>query len=1154
MAHLAVHGQDNRYKISETRNPATSRERDTITEGDWGHNQSSQADGVLKLPETLPALRTSFETTSAVQEQSDQATLNRVSSPKAPPRGSDISPGSHARNSRSVENSAASSTFVKLVNKAVPAPTEQQGTPNVPMTTKHGHAPCSPPTSRQESPRVQGEPTQRPRRASQPELYKGNDGRAGCSKWRPPYVEDEVDMDIAEDGSTMEEPVSHPPVSSTGRVDEPPMKPAVFSTLSQIEETQIQKPLEEGETICADKETCPNGDSTAATQEQLIPNVVSSPQSAPTGSNTSPGNHAQNLQSVGNSPASSRPIRQVNEAVPTSVERPRSHDRPKTTQHRPTPCSPPGSRQESSRVQGEPAQLPKILSRPELYKGSNGRAGCSKWRPPMVEDVTDMDNAEDGSTVEKPISHPPASSAGRDGEAPVKPRALLILPSSVEKPQAQGPPGDNGPTNADKETCPNEDSSAARRNSLPTLSTNESHLDRSDVPEEPSGKRKRPRSDPDSEGEIAFPMSAKRQCIESPVIERLDGDNRIYWPRSLASFEEFYNHLRRSIPPVREEMAFEPAPQQCGGHTEAFATAPNPGPVYTMPIRMRENGSSHGASTSQSIYFQTFSESIQSEQNTDTLPDSALGSVPVDGPSAQDIFENVTAPHDDISVLYPPSSRYESVATAVPTETAHWKPAEDSAGDASTVAASLQREPSVASLHTDALNKIPTGIFTSQAFRDSGKSAHYPPDPLFCDLFQTNAPSAKAEQATAQDRDLNAQQNQTLQVPSFDQPLQGNDDSGNVRLQTSAPRPGSAGPEAPCPTAATSTPPATSPLVSNIPVTLETIETQTTHASVTEPSAAFNSELMASESPQMGGRQGITGPKEINENFHFGQQNQTDRQPIELSGKTRKRHFTSTGVSLETIDSKTSSQGAQKSTEDISKGGETMCDQNGDPIVDSVGDINPHGGDAPMEDAAVEDAPMGDNLQPKREYNDTGPAYEEIPNKRICKGLNSPHGLLLASEYNANDTQQSSISADSTRVSRADALGGVEILAPRSASGFVFIVELDGEEVTFVHRQARAKIKPWHERPFRMRKKSGNFFTESMRIVEIDPNKSGAISMDRFFQSEEVLVFQHSQHNEENVSSLVKKIKDAVRKTKTAARDKWLKQRYYLRDRKRKMI
>jgi hypothetical protein len=206
----------------------------------------------------------------------------------------------------------------------------------------------------------------------------------------------------------------------------------------------------------------------------------------------------------------------------------------------------------------------------------------------------------------------------------------------------------------------------------------------------------------------------------------------------------------------------------------------------------------------------------------------------------------------------------------------------------------------------------------------------------------------------------------------------------------------------------------------------------------------------------------------------------------------------------------------------------------------SVSDTNAHSEDARME--------VEESGQPQ----DTDPVYIEIPNKRFCEGLDSPQGLLLASGYNMNDTQEGPICADMAGVSRADALDGVDISAPLSASGFVFIVELDGEKVTFVHRQARGKIRPWHERPFRIRNKSGNFFDGLMRIVEIDPNKSGAIPMDRFFQTEEVLVFQHSNHHEANTTDLIKKIKQAVSKTKKAARDKSRKQRYYLRGRKRK--
>lgn len=774
-------------------------------------------------------------------------------------------------------------------------------------------------------------------------------------------------------------------------------------------------------------------DVTTAAQEQLHQTTltgISSPRSSPTGSGTSPGSRARNTPSVGESPASSSVVEQVNEAVPAPVEQHRNPERLGRT-----PCSTPGSRQDSPCAQDEPTELPRRASQAELCRGNDERGGSSNWQAPFVED---MDNAEDGSTVEEPVSYPPTSNhSGRDVEAPVEP-VVSALSSPIEEPQMQGPSGDGECTHAEKEMRPNEDCTAAGRSSHFMPPTNETRPDGAGVTKESPRKRKRRKSDVELEDHRAF---LKRKCIESPVKERLDGDNRIYWPRSLASFEELLKDLRGSLPPVSENIAFKPAPQQFAGPTESFARMPSPGPVYTVPTSLQTDSISHGASAGQSNRCQTPNEGIQSEQHTGDIPDSRPYPVSDNVPSAQGMFDNG---QDNKSVPCPPNSGYEPGAAAVPNETAHSKPAGIFADDTSVAAASFQKEPG-------------------------------------SEFFQTSVPTAE-----------------------------------------------SASLDPPCPPAAARIPQTTSPLASNTSVPLEA---QATHTSVMEPAAAFNPGFTSSEPTQMG------GSEEATERLDPGQQNRAQPQPIESNGKPKKRRLARPCVPLETTDGYTSHQDAPEPKKDSSRGGERICHQSDDSIMDCVSDTNTHREDTHMEDV------MEKFGQPQ----DTSPTYEEIPNKRFCEGLDSPQGLLLAPGYNTIDTQQRPIGVDMVGVSRAGTLGGVDVAAPRSASDFVFIVEVDGKNVTFVHRQTREKIRPWHERPFRIRKTSGNFFNGSMRIVEIDPNKSGAIPMDRFFQTEEVLVFQPSNHHTANTRDLVAKIERAVRETKKEARDKLLKQRYYLR-------
>lgn len=78
--------------------------------------------------------------------------------------------------------------------------------------------------------------------------------------------------------------------------------------------------------------------------------------------------------------------------------------------------------------------------------------------------------------------------------------------------------------------------------------------------------------------------------------------------------------------------------------------------------------------------------------------------------------------------------------------------------------------------------------------------------------------------------------------------------------------------------------------------------------------------------------------------------------------------------------------------------------------------------------------------------------------------------------------------------------------------GFVFIVELKDQNVQCVNRRLRSSIKSFFERHFRRHSKDGTFYDRNLRRVELDPSKSGAISMVDYFVSETVLVFQHGNH------------------------------------------
>ena len=117
---------------------------------------------------------------------------------------------------------------------------------------------------------------------------------------------------------------------------------------------------------------------------------------------------------------------------------------------------------------------------------------------------------------------------------------------------------------------------------------------------------------------------------------------------------------------------------------------------------------------------------------------------------------------------------------------------------------------------------------------------------------------------------------------------------------------------------------------------------------------------------------------------------------------------------------------------------------------------------------------------------------------------------------------------------------------------FAFIVELNGEKVTRAYHRPKESIKPFLERHFRQQSKAGNFFNKSLRIVELDPSRNGATHMDRFFQTEDTLVFQHTQHDEVNPTRLVRVINRAIQsKKKEMVSPVTAKHTYYLRSKKR---
>ncbi|MEU5145554.1 hypothetical protein, partial [Streptomyces sp. NPDC021139] len=83
---------------------------------------------------------------------------------------------------------------------------------------------------------------------------------------------------------------------------------------------------------------------------------------------------------------------------------------------------------------------------------------------------------------------------------------------------------------------------------------------------------------------------------------------------------------------------------------------------------------------------------------------------------------------------------------------------------------------------------------------------------------------------------------------------------------------------------------------------------------------------------------------------------------------------------------------------------------------------------------------------------------------------------------------------------------------PYSTNDVIFIVELDGHNILTVHSQRRRSMKGFLKQRFWQKSKPGMFFDQNLRFVELNPNVNGATSIDDFFRTQKVLLFQRSDH------------------------------------------
>lgn len=129
-------------------------------------------------------------------------------------------------------------------------------------------------------------------------------------------------------------------------------------------------------------------------------------------------------------------------------------------------------------------------------------------------------------------------------------------------------------------------------------------------------------------------------------------------------------------------------------------------------------------------------------------------------------------------------------------------------------------------------------------------------------------------------------------------------------------------------------------------------------------------------------------------------------------------------------------------------------------------------------------------LQSQSQENNVNPGFQEVPNKRICLGLDLPTSLHFAP-------------------------------TPRQPRGVVLIVELSGFRVINVRRETRKTVEARFKRHFSG--KHGRFSNRHLQIVELDHEKTGAIRISQFFQQEDVLVFEHLRRDPINAKSSARK-------------------------------
>ncbi|KAJ5117741.1 hypothetical protein N7448_011373 [Penicillium atrosanguineum] len=1070
--------------------------------GSHGLKQRSDPESLLQVEDKMSKAPTQqcsvpkIHAPSTPRVSREDERLQPTWSLKASSTNKQSSAGGHTESSHGLEQRPDPGSLLQEESEISKASTQRCSDPNI-------HAPSTPPVPQGRGHHTQDEPLSPPQAPSQPGLYNGNGTCTGRSNWQQPSVQD---------------------------VDDPQQE--------QVWSTGGSHGLE------------PRPD---------------------------PGSLSQETDEISKSPVQGY-------SAPDFPEPQCPH----------VPPMAPVTQKRRHHVSDKP--LSPRQAQQGLCNGNDTFTVRSNWQQPFVQDVSDSEEEQVWSTAEGPTRPPGSHYFAIETRLPAEPAEPAVplapsTPGSTERAQTQGLQEDDGQSPVEKRTCPNGDSVATERGQHPTSATEEPDAKKDNIsPNTLASKRRN--SD-------TYTSTNKRPCMPSPKQDRLDQTaawaisrhrlllqrqqpdfseidrSRLYGlPSGIFSEESSVSSGETLVPPTTDNptcdtTVFDTVPEPHAAHARTFTSVPPPPPHDTR------DGGGIFASETQFNRFQMPYEglgAVGAEQHADNTPRDKPYSIPDDSPQA---------PNDKMSTPVMPFYETNTVPTSL--ETAQPEPSENFNSATAASESRLDTE----NRHSHPLSPNFAGF---QPFTSTSQTTHDPRSMSSDRLSQKDPDSVTASQATT---DLDTSAGQFARGSTPDQQSRVEAGAETEASPSSVREPVPAPPMAPCRMAAANAQPGTPPLV---------------HSSSVNPPASASIMPEIKLSAILNPEPAPSGPTEANdskdyaEERHCGPPNRNANPLDKPAVKTRKRRC-STPESLHdprgSNSSSTTTQNVPEShrpDKEYPRGQENLSHQVGQ-VGQVDNQVTSHDRDVDMVVAHTVQSLVGSIS--------SGPAFDDTPNKRVCYGIdytsNTQAGTACADiagksreEYSSSGNSLASQPTDARlhgvhyegqsmqithegptpRLSLTPNLQPPEQIRPQSderasvklskvkrarrihdwgqpLDDLVFIVEIDGENLECVHhRPKEGRIAPLL-RQIQQHSRSGKFFNKNLRIVELNPNKNGMIPIDRFFQTEEVLVFQRRSHDGADSTRLVEKIKQAVLDEKKAASQKAVKHRYYLRSMKR---